>query len=491
MSAGLAGKIRRWVGVAMLEAAGRLVILTGTTAVLARLLVPADFGAAALVLIVVAIFGVCVGTPYEEALAQRRVVRTADLQAALAVSVLAAILCLLAAWPIGTVMARAFERPDLARLLAGATLMVFGQASLSISTAVARRRRAFNTINIASIVGHLIGAATAIAMAWAGAGVWSLIGLRVAILVANALALQALLRLWLWPRWSWPRIAALNRFAGFILLARLVENGTYLVYNFVVAQIFGLTILGYVNMALRIVEPMRGAIAAITHNLCFSFFVSANHDPARTAGGVVSISSQSALLTAPMFMGIAGISPLLIPIMAGPGWDSAVPIAAMLAIGGMILLPSQIALTALSAMGRPKQGLLASTIGLLTIVVVLLATAGMDPAWVGAARLLGDVVQAVAVVLLSAKVIPLPVRALVTQLAMSWLSAGLMAIGVVMIGHAAAPFVSMTIGLVVGMIGGVTLYGGMLLVLARPSLLALLRIFGLKSGPVLTGGEAV
>ncbi len=58
-------RIGGWIGAGLADAAGRLVILSATTAFLARILPPGDFGATALTLSIVTAFSMAVGTPYE------------------------------------------------------------------------------------------------------------------------------------------------------------------------------------------------------------------------------------------------------------------------------------------------------------------------------------------------------------------------------------------------------------------------------------------
>lgn len=476
MSAHLSGKVRGWVGAGLAEAAGRLVILSGTTAYLAHRLPPGDFGATALVLSLVTIFSVCVGTPYEEALAQRRVLRRADLAAALAVSLAAAFACILIAGPLGLALDAAYGRDDLALMLPVTASLLLAQGPLAIATAVARRRKAFYAINGASLAAHLAGASVAIGLALAGAGIWSLIGLRIAIVVANAGFLALRLRLAVAPRWSRPHVRDLNRFAGFILLTRLTENATYLVYNVAVGGLFGLTVLGYANIAMRLIEPVRGAIVAVTHNLCFSVFVRIAADRARVAEAVRRISSETTALVAPTFMGLAAVSPILVPLMAGPGWDGAVPIAAALAAGGMVALPSQVLLTALSATGRPQHALYANAAGLAAMVVVLAAFSGMDPVVVGLARLAGDLVQSSATLVVGGRGIALERRRLLREVTGAWIAACVMALAVAALGHALGAWMPAPAALAACVAAGIAAYGLLLSIVARPSLVRLLRL---------------
>lgn len=460
-------RVRGWVGAGLAEAAGRLVILSGTTAYLAHVLEPGDFGATALVFSIVTIFSVCVAGPYEEALAQRRVVRRLDLQAALAVSLVAALAFIVAALPIGAWLDRIYGRSDMAWLLPATTTLLLAQAPLVIATAVARRRKAFYAIHVASLAAHVMGAAAAIGLALAGAGIWALAGLRIATVAGNFVVLAALLGLWLVPAWSWTSVRAMNGFAGYILLTRLVENSTYLIYNAMVGSLFGLTVLGYANLAMRLIEPLRGAIVAITHNLCFSFFTAGPRRERGLGEGACRISAESTVLIAPTFMGIAAISPILVPLIAGPGWDAAVPIVAAFAAGGMLALPSQVVQTALSVTGKPQHILSANAAGLAALVVVLAASAGLDPIAVGVARLASDLVQTAATLAIGGRLIALPQRTLLRQLAGSWCAATVMALAVAWLGRELPASTPVAVALGGAVAGGVAVYAVLLFVLAR------------------------
>lgn len=471
-------QVRGWVGAGLAEAAGRLVLLSGATAYLAHVLGPGEFGVSALILSIVTIFGVFVAGPYEEALAQRRVIRTADLGAALALSLAGALGLIVLAVPIGAALDRSYERTDMVLLLPAASSLLLVQAPLVIATAVARRRKAFYALHLSSLAGHLFGAAAAVGCALAGAGIWALVALRVAVVLGTFVALALLLRLWIVPAWSWRRVSALNGFAGFILLTRLVENATFLIFNAMVGALFGVAVLGYANLAMRLVEPLRGAIVSITHNLCFSFFMGARTRRRGLGEEAERISAESAALIAPAFMGVAAVSPILVPLIAGPGWEMAVPVAAAFAAGGMLALPSQVVQTALSAIGRPRHILSSNLLGLAVMVAVLAAGAGLNPVVVGLARLACDLAQTLTTLIAGGALIGLARRSILRRLAGPWLAATLMALVVAQVGqglvHAAPPAVALLLSVACG----VLVYAALLFWLARPSFLALLRTAG-------------
>jgi O-antigen/teichoic acid export membrane protein len=174
-------------------------------------------------------------------------------------------------------------------------------------------------------------------------------------------------------------------------------------------------------------------------------------------------------------MGIAAVSPLLVPLMAGPGWATAEPIAAALAAGGLLALPSQVVLTALSASGRPQNVLLAYAVALGVLVLGLLASAGLHPASIGLARLGGDLAQTLTTVLVSGPLIGLAPRPLLRRLAGVWLAAALMAVTVGWLGIRLSAGYGPLVALLVAVPTGVMLYVPLLFLFGRASALSLVE----------------
>ena len=468
-------RIGGWIGAGLADAAGRLVILSATTAFLARLLPPGDFGATALTLSIITAFSMAVGTPYEEALTQAKVVRRADLGAVLGLSTLAALAFLALCVPVGLLLDHVYGREDLRLLLPGTGLLLLAQGPMTLATAVARRRKAFYVINASSIFGHVIGAAVAIGLGLAGAGIWALVSLRIVLVFASAASLFWMLGLRVRPVWSFGRLRRFNRFAGLVLASRVVENATYVVYNTLVGALFGLTVLGYLNIAMRLIEPVRGAIVAVTHNLCFPHFRGTALSRENVGEAAAEISRETSALVAPTMMGLAAVSPLVVPLMAGPGWTTAEPIAAALAAGGLLALPSQVVQTALSASGRPQSVLLSYTVALVTLAATLVATAGMHPATIGLARLAGDFALTVTTVLVNGPLIGLSPWPLLRRLSGVWLAATVMAVIVAWLGIRLAESQGQVIALLIAIPAGIVLYIPLLFLISRASFYSLVE----------------
>lgn len=394
-------KLVKWLAWSSIDGVGRLIVLLLGTVVFSRLLLPREIGLGALVLVVVAVASVFVGAPFEEALAQRKALRRAHIASVMALTWVLGGIMTAASVPLGYVMAWYYGQPEIKWLLPVAALSIVLSGQGDIMTGVARRLRRFDAIAIATLIGHTAGVALGVVMAVLGYGVWSLIGQRLATVAVKALFLHERLRLWVVPAWHPDKYRDLDRFARISLFDRLSDPMNHLAFNTVVASLYGLTALGYVNMALRLIEPIRALVAIAAHNMAFSHFAAAQHDDESLIQRLQSTASLASLFIVPIFAGLAAVMPVMLPIFAGPGWEPAIPIGIFLAIGGALAVPARLVFSALSAKGRPEFSLLANASGVVGTLAVLIGASAFGPVSVGVARAAGDAAQAVVAIMVA------------------------------------------------------------------------------------------
>ncbi|MBB4196422.1 hypothetical protein CCR94_02810 [Rhodoblastus sphagnicola] len=464
-----------WATVAGLEVVARLALQMGVTAVLARMLRPEDFGVSALILALVTVFSIFVAVPFEDALAQRKVLRRAHVGVALAASWLAAGVFLLVSVALGQGLARVYGQSQMALLLPAAALLLFPSAPLVIGTALARRHRQFNAMALSSLVGNAVASVATLVAAFFGAGVWALILYRVAFVFVQAGVLVALMKLRIAPRWSRRHFDDLFQFAWFALWSRLTDNLTYLVFNSMISLVFGLTELGRFNMALRVIEPVRGAVISIAHNLNFSHFQPVAQDAAVLGERVRVGCARLALFCGPAFFGIAAVAPLLIPALAGPGWEESIAITQILALGSGCMLSFMAVQTGLAASGRPQYSLYANLCRLVAISVGIVAGAGFGAVGIGFARVMGDGSDILITLWVAHRRMALRFTALLAAVAPALILSGLMAFGVAWAGPRLLANMRPLMALAASVGLGVMLYGALVALFAPDQARRLLR----------------
>ncbi|HUO55796.1 MAG TPA: oligosaccharide flippase family protein [Rhodoblastus sp.] len=475
-------RLVKWLGWSGFDAVGRIALLTGSTAVLSRCLTPHDFGVAALALTVVTLASVIVGAPFEEALAQRRILRLAHLRAALTASWLASLVCVLLSIPLGLLLARAYGEPQFLWLLPAGMVSVFFSGHSDILTGLIRRQRRFTDLAKANLLGNAIGIVASVGLALAGAGVWALIAQRLLVVAARAALLQAGATIVVLPSRSVAHLRDIARYGGLSLIDRLTDNLTYLVFNYAIGGLYGLNVVGYVNMAMRLVEPLRSAIGATGHNLAFSLLSRLQDEPERLGARARTITANAALAIAPVFVGLAAVTPVLLPLMAGPGWDEAIEIGICLALGTAICVPSRLLITALCARGRPEYSLIANLAAFSATMAILVLAAPLGPVSVGLSRLGGDMAQAAVAIGASPHLLGWSRRGSFLALAPAWALAGLMGLVVARL-EPALPHLGQIARLCVLIGAGVGLYALFLALFARERLAGLTGLFAFRAKP--------
>ena len=463
-------RVLKWLGWSSIDAIGRIAMLAASTAVLSRWLSPRDFGVAALALTVVTLASVVVGAPFEEALAQRKVLRLAHLRAALTACWLASLACVMLSIPLGFALARAYDEPQFVWALPVGMISAFFSGHSDILTGLIRRRRRFTDLAKATLLGNAVGIAASVAIALAGGGVWALIAQRVLVAAARAILLQARMKdVIILPSRSIGHLRDLARYGGLSLVDRMMDNLTFLAFNYFVGGIYGLTTLGFMNMAMRLVEPIRGAIGATGHNIAFSFFSPLQHDKRRLRDRAKAVISYASLAIAPVFVGLAAVTPTLLPLMAGPGWDQSIGIGVCLAIGSAIAIPARLVFTALSSRARPEYSLIANVAASVVTIAVVLVGVPLGPISVGLSRIAGDLAQALIAIGISPRLLDWTRRDRLLALAPAWALAALMGIFVASLNHALPHFGQLAqVALQIG--GGIAIYGLFLALFARQRL---------------------
>ena len=85
-----------------------------------------------------------------------------------------------------------------------------------------------------------------------------------------------------------------------------------------------------------------------------SFFVRAQHTPARLSAALTSTVTYTAPVLMPVFFGLAAIAPATIELLGGDRWAPAGQIAAALALASAVAGSTHFLMTALAARGLAR-----------------------------------------------------------------------------------------------------------------------------------------
>lgn len=336
-----------------LEGASLAVLSFLTLVVVTRLVTPAEMGAFAIGLALIEIATTSVTMLFHDALIRKPELSERDCDTANAVTITMgfAVACLagLGAPFLGGVFESDLTRHVCVALAPG--IFISGLAA----TAIARHKRAldFRLLAMRSVIGRLLGALTAILAAFAGAGIWSLVGQQLVTVTVSTAVL-----LWAQGGWRRPRFdpRAFREMIGFATQSVAVLLLTFSlrrIFILLVGARLGVAQAGYVNIAFRTVDTFWSLSAVALQQVALPLLSRAIHQGKSLAQPFGQFLYLSGLALYPLFGGLASLAGITVALLFGETWLPAAPYVACLSLLVFLQVPRMVFGTTLVAAGFP------------------------------------------------------------------------------------------------------------------------------------------
>lgn len=354
---------------ALVDNWGRQLLQLAVFVVLARLLVPEDFGLVALAMVFVMLVALFVDQGLGDAIIQRRQLTHEHLDtafwAALALGLLMTVAGVLLAIPIAALL----NEPRLQPVLQGLSLVFIFTAFASVPMGVLRREMRFRSLAIRTLLSILVGGIVGVVMAVQGYGVWALVGQQLTA------ALMSVLVLWAASPWR-PRLAfSIVHFRELFGFGANVVGSDLLLYlarysdNFLVGTVLGTVALGIYSVGYRIMDAGNALLVGLARKVAFPALSRLQHDPARLTRAYIRMTRVTTAVVLPAYVGLALVAPELIQLVFGARWREAGPVAAVLFLVGPALALQGFGGSVLSAVGRPDMALRLRFVNTVTAII--------------------------------------------------------------------------------------------------------------------------
>jgi PST family polysaccharide transporter len=393
---------------------GKLLVFASTI-VLARLLVPADFGVVGLALVFIAYADVVSDLGISQAIvylpADRRRNDTA-LTSCLAFGAS----MVLAAQVAAPFAARFFHDGEVTTLFRVLSLTLLLGAAAQVPDALLRKQLDFRRRMLTDL-GRAVGrGGVAIALAAAGFGPWSIvIGELAGDVVYGAVAWKLVdyrphLGFW---RVGRDDVGALLRFGGPAAASVFVANLIFDIDYLIVGARLGTRALGFYTLAFRLPEMAIINVFFVLSAVAFPIFSRARDDPDRLRRGYVKSVRLQSLYGVAAGVGMAMVAPTMIRVLFGAKWvPSVVPLQALALYAAFRSLGVG-ANDVYKAIGRPGLALWLALVRLGVLAPTLLIASHWGIRGVAWAQAGVALVFAVAMQALAASVLGVPLRALI------------------------------------------------------------------------------
>lgn len=303
--------------------------------ILARLLVPRDFGLASMALLFVGVASVFTDLSFGQALIARREITERDRSTAFWTTVAAGALCAGAGVAAAPLVADFFSTPAVSHLFAVTSILFLITSFSSTQIALLTREMQFRSLQLREMAGTVLGGVVGVVLAFSGLGAWALV---VQALTAEGVSLVLVWRFSSWrPRmtWSSESFRRLGGFAGKTSGARVLGYVNLNADNFLIARFLGAAPLGVYSVAYNVMFAPIARIAAPIQQVLFPAFALIAADRPRAGGAWLRGSRIVAAITVPAFVGLAVVAPDFVPVVLGHRWHKAIPVLQLLCIAGL------------------------------------------------------------------------------------------------------------------------------------------------------------
>jgi PST family polysaccharide transporter len=340
---GLGGKVVSGAGFQFVGVGLRTVITIASTAILARLLTPADFGYVAMATVVTE-FAALLGTfGFSNILIQRRAINRLQMDTVFWASLAVGTVLGLAVFAASFCAELLFPDPNVGPLLRGLCLPFLLNSLYVVPWVVLSRLMRFRTEFFINIGAALFRTGVAVACAVAGLGAWSL----VIGAIAGAACSTALYYLAVpyFPRWRFfPALLVSTWRTSSSYFGNGILSYTYLNLDLLlIGRQLGATPLGYYQTARSLTDEIRARIAIPIHHVMFPAFSALQADKTRFQELVLRAGRLLAAVVIPVGVGVAANAAELVLVLYGAQWEPMIPVMAMFGLSGGLRASTAIA----------------------------------------------------------------------------------------------------------------------------------------------------
>ncbi|CAG0938059.1 Teichuronic acid biosynthesis protein TuaB [Gammaproteobacteria bacterium] len=364
----------------------------GVTAVLARILAPADFGLVAAANIVVTFVQMVAEGGLGSAMVQRREISSAFVGAALLVSMLVGAACYLLLLVIALPFGALLDMEGLGPVILALGLSALLAGPSGVLEGLLQRNLKFDAIFRVSIVSSVLGyAIPAIAFAMAGAGVWAIV-LGTLGRIGAKVAMMVIMQWGAWRlRWESALARELVHFGFGLTQDRFWLWLSAQAVPFLIGLFFGQELLGQFYMGNQLAVLPAQHISTVIAGVFFPIMSRSLADAGQASRQFMAVTSTVFVLLSALGWFLAINADLVVHLAFGEGWQQATVVFQVLCLGAGVRAAIQVCDSVNIARGDVYALARRRAMATVVLVAALLTTRFMGLAGATSAMLVGQV----------------------------------------------------------------------------------------------------
>jgi len=321
------------------------------TVILARLLLPADYGVVALASMFNILIGVILDNGLNSALIQKKECDDLDYNTVFYTNFLMSFVVYAIIFFVSPYAASLYHNELICPIMRVLSLTVLIGSLTAIQSAILTKRMQFKSYFYISITGSTIAAVVGISMAYFGFGPWALVAQQLASGIVGAIIMVTIVR-WI-PKFQFSkeRFKGLFGYAWKKQAANIVGTLCSQLKGYLIGFKYSAADLAYFNRGEGLPEMLSSNIAGTIDSVLFPALTKVQDDKAAVKRGMRRSMMTASYILTPIFFGLGAIAAKVVPILYGPNWIEAIPFMQVACITGPIIVLNRQNLQSIFAIG--------------------------------------------------------------------------------------------------------------------------------------------
>ena len=335
-----------------MERIGSQLITAIVSIVLARILMPEDYGIISLVTIFITICDVFISSGFGNALIQKANADEVDFSSVFYASLAISAVLYVVLFFTAPLLAGFYENDIITPIIRVMGLRLPIAAVYSVQQAYVSRNMQFRKFFVATLVGTIASGGVGIGMAYGGCGVWSLVGQNMTNVLVNMVVLFFVVR-WT-PKliFSFKKIKGLLSYGWKLLVSGLLETGYNQLRGLIIGKMYTTSDLAYYDQGDKYPALIANNINSSMNSVLLSAMSKRQDDREKVKQATRKSIRLSAYLLMPCMIGLACVAEQFVHVILTDKWLPAVPFIQIMCVVYAFYPIHTANLTAIQAMGR-------------------------------------------------------------------------------------------------------------------------------------------
>lgn len=320
-----------------------MVIQMAVSIIVARQLMPEDFGVMAILTFFTSVALAIVDSGFSQTLIRKTSPTDEEYRSVLSFNVVVSVLLYALFVALAPAIARFYDHEVIARIAPVLFLVLPINSLCVVQTVMFTREFRFALLSKIVFSASLISGVVAVVMALLGCGIWSLVAQRLLMMGIKAVAFWWIRR---WRTSAKGGIKYLRDMAPFsfrLLATDLINAIYYNVAQLFIGKIYSTSQLGFYSQAQKLKDlPVTSAVQAV-QGVTYPALSKLGEDKTMFSDGFLRILRLLSLVIFPLMLGFVAIAPEMFMLLLGEKWMATVPYFEILALSGLFYPLSAVA----------------------------------------------------------------------------------------------------------------------------------------------------